>query len=115
MKIQSESQYVIPGLDVISGDIVKFLDEGEYVEDRFNAGRKKLQIKVKGDNFDEKIMTLNGTSVKTIAQGYGYDTATWAGKEAEVEINQTTVAGQQRKVMYLKIPNKDAQGNVVIQ
>ena len=50
-----------------------------------------------------------------MAQQYGYDTATWAGKEAEVEINQTTVAGQQRKVMYLKIPNKDAQGNVVIQ
>jgi|TARA_Y100000310_G_scaffold169879_1_gene170099 hypothetical protein len=114
MKIQSESQYIVPGLDVISGDIVKFMDEGEYVEDRFNAGRKKLQIKVEG-SFGEKIMTLNGTSVKTIAQGYGYDTATWAGKEAEVEINQAMVAGQSRKIMTLKIPNKDAQGNVVIQ
>jgi hypothetical protein len=115
MKLQSESPYITIGLDVMDGDTIIFCGEGEYIEDRFNPDRKKLQMPVKGKFNGEKLMTLNNTSQKSMAQAYGYDTSEWKDKEAMVQISETIVAGQKRNVMYLTVPNLNKDGHVVIQ
>lgn len=96
--------------DIKTGEIIIIKNEGEFVDDNFNEGKKVLEILVELPNGSELIAKPNKTSVSALSDlengGWGDDVANWVGKQAIVEIKQEVVKGEDRDVIYL-IPNDD--------
>ena len=95
-------EFAKKGEDINDGDVIKFLDEGKEVEGKFGAQRV---FKIETVDGDEKLVSVNQTSVNYLIPKYGDDTEKWIGKEIKVWINRENVAGQQRKVLYFTHPD----------
>ena len=87
--------------DVQEGDIIKFIDEGEYVQSKFKATdpvtketllddagqpvfKSQFNIAVEIPDGTKKTLTMNKVSQRNLAEVYGTDTAKWVGKQAKV-------------------------------
>jgi hypothetical protein len=90
MKI-SLSDY-LKATDVKQGDLLKILDEGELKESQFkdDEGNPKMQyvfkVEVNGDN---KLLTINKTSLKNLANKWSSETTLWIGQSAVINIGMT--------------------------
>jgi len=105
MKITIESRFIMAGVDVKQGDIVRFVSEGKLIDDQWNEGKKKLQIDIRGERFSgEKLLTLNNSSKREMIKLYGDDTIGWVGKEAQVNVVKQMVRGELRDVVILSAP-----------
>jgi len=62
-------------------------------------------FKIETVDGDEKLVSVNQTSINYLIPKYGDDTEKWIGKEIKVWINRENVAGQQRKVLYFTHPD----------
>lgn len=92
--------------EVNNGDKITFVDEGrEVLSKKFTypaltmkgephpfAGQPKqefhITISLDASWGEKKTMRINKTSYQAIAEAYGDDTASWIGKQAEIEINK---------------------------
>jgi len=95
-------EFAKKGEDINDGDVIKFLDKGKEVEGKFGAQRV---FKIETVDGDEKLVSVNQTSINCLIPKYGDDTEKWIGKEIKVWINRENVAGQRRKVLYLTHPD----------
>ena len=108
MNIELTSKYIVLEQDIKHGQNIKFLDEGSIEATQFGD---KLMFQVRLPNGKEKTLRMNESSKKNMVEVYGADSAKWVGQEARVNIKMTKMG----KAILLTHPNKDADGNVVIQ
>lgn len=102
VKVSELSQFVQAGVDVKTGDVVTFKDEGVIrPAEETPFGREVFQITVELPNGEEKTLTMNRTSIRNISKEYGDDTKEWIGKQAVVTIVQQNVRGNLKDVIYL--------------
>jgi hypothetical protein len=93
------SQYVVPDVDVVTGDVIKILSGGSTK--KFEDGNPRLQLEVELPAGNKKLITINNTSLKNLQEKYGYESEDWIGKEVRVTISQQSVRGSMKKVMIL--------------
>ena len=93
------SLYVVPDVDVVTGDVVKFLSGGSTK--KFEDGNPRLQLEIELPAGNKKIITINSTSLKQLQAKYGYESEDWVGKQAKVTIAQQAVRGSMKKVIFL--------------
>ena len=102
VKVSELSQYVQAGVDVKTGDVVRFVDAGVIRKaEETPFGRDVFQITVELPNGTQKIMTVNRTSQRNLAAAYGDDTENWVGEQAVVTIVKQNVRGTMKDVIYL--------------
>ena len=89
-----------------AGDTLTFLDEGEYVESKFEDKdgnpKKQFQILVEHSGLEKKF-SLNSTNIKFMVKTFGKDTSKWVGQSVTLEIAKLNVAGSLKDVIYLKV------------
>ena len=100
MHIKSPSEFVVAGVDVKDGDLIKLLNEGEYrlLPDK---SREVLTFKVEIPNKETKSLSLNATSQTRLLTSWGDDSSKWVGKRCSVEVVKQNVKGQMKNVIYL--------------
>ena len=92
--------------DVMNGDRVTFMDEGEWTESKFTKedGSPRMQfvmtVKCKGE---EKKMRINKTNSDTLVDAYGPETQEWIGKQAIITIEKVLVAGKKLDTIMLSV------------
>ena len=94
---------------VDQGDVVKFLDEGEWKESQFKNpdGTKKNQfVMTVGVKGSEMQMALNKTNREAMIVAYGKETKEWIGKTAIINLENALVAGK-RTVCVILCPPLD--------
>lgn len=91
--------------EVKTGDVVKFVNEGEWIASRKftnDDGTPKQQFVIKIECGEaERDMSLNSTNRNNLIAVYGKDTALWVGQTATIEIVKMAVSGQLRNVIIL--------------
>ena len=79
------------------GDIIKFVDEGGWVESKFKkpdgTPKNSFQIMIEV-NGDQCIFNINKKNSEVLIEAFGHDTEKWIGKEAKVTLKETEVAGE---------------------
>ena len=100
MHIKSPSEFVVAGVDVKDGDLIKILNEGEYrlLPDK---SREVLTFKVEIPNKETKSLSLNATSQTRLLTAWGDNSSEWIGKRCSVEVVKQNVKGQMKNVIYL--------------
>jgi len=102
--------------EVKTGDLIKFIDEGEEVESTkyfypevtltgaphplAGKPRKQFEIGITLANGEKRTLTINKTSYTAIGDKIGYDTKDWINKIATVSIAPTPNG---KKAIYLSI------------
>jgi len=84
--------------DIQGGEIITFLNEGEWIENKKytypdGTPRKDFVIKVNISEA-EKDMRLNATNRSNLISTFGNDTADWVGKSASLEKTKVMVGGK---------------------
>ena len=96
--------------DVVSGDVIKFLDAGEY-DERGNGAWIFLVLVEK--NGVKKKFSLNKTNWKAISKVYGTNSDVWVNKEMEVVVIDTqNPQGELVKAVRLKVVGADDEVEV---
>ena len=76
--------------DVKTGDLIKILDEGEQVESTFKdeneTPKMNYNFRVSLEDGTEKIISINKTSLKLLAEKYTLETKTWVNKLAKINV-----------------------------
>lgn len=84
--------------------VLSFENEGEYIENKFNEGKKKFKISVAFLNLDDEVQsrewTMNWTTQKRIISAYGDDTKLWVGKPCYVWSVPSMIDGKMTSVLY---------------
>ena len=86
-----------------------FVDEGQNGIIAKPEGEKDVptfEITVKLPDTKNKIWTMNLTSQRAVAKGYGTHTPDWIGKQITVFVTTQNVRGTMKKVIYAKVPDK---------
>lgn len=91
--------------DVKDGQVVTFVNEGEWTESsKFThddgSPVRQFTIKVKL-NGEERDMNLNKVSRENLVEAYGDDTANWVGMSAKVEKVKVMVGGEMKNSIIL--------------
>lgn len=100
IKDLNRSEFLTPD-DVKTGDVIEIVDEGTFVpasESRF--GRPVFQIRVRLPSGEEKIWTVNKTTLRELSRAYGDETKNWVGKKVGVEVVTMNVRGVMRNVIF---------------
>ena len=95
--------------DVEPEAVLTFVDEGERGVIPKPEGENDIptfEITVKLPDGKEKSWTMNLTSQRAVAKGYGTHTPDWIGKQVTVFVTTQNVRGTMKKVIYAKVPEK---------
>jgi len=84
--------------DLQNNDKVTITDGGGMEPNQF--GGENLTIKIKTRN-GEKKTSVNQTSVNILNPAFGSNSDDWVGKEVNVLLHKTVIAGEKRIVCYL--------------
>lgn len=104
MKLKPPSDYVIANQDVKTGDLITFLDEGEYRKLPQDPSREVLTFKIKTPSGEEKYISVNKTSQIELIKAWcpdDYESKKFIGKQARVEIARQKVFDKMKDVIYL--------------
>jgi hypothetical protein len=113
---QEKQNIVKPNVDVFDGDIIKILDEGNWLTFSYkNKQIKKLVFKIKTKFKTEKLLPLNQQSINNLIDAYGEETKNWIGKEVKVWIFKSNIGGKFVDVIYLTHPNWVFDGKVFVK
>lgn len=93
----------VADIDVKDGDLVNFVDAGQFVEFKQKDGsiRTRLKIQIECVEGQIKELTLNETSRKALINGYGKMTEDWVGLSGLASVVTQNVGGELKKVIYL--------------
>lgn len=97
----------LKGEDVAPEAELMFVDAGEQTEipqQGDKPAKKSFEIGVSLPNKEIKKWTMNLTSQRAVAQGYGKNTDMWVGKPVMVFVQDRDVMGTMRKVIFARIP-----------
>jgi hypothetical protein len=87
--------------DIKTGDVVTIIDEGTYFPaDQTGFNRPAFRIKIKLQNGDEKLWSINRTTANRFKDAWGDETAKWVGKKVRLEVIEQNVGGVIKKVIY---------------
>ena len=89
------SQYVVPDVDVVDGDIITITSGG--ATRKFEEGNSRLQVEVELPTGIKKLITINNTSLKQLQEKYGYESNEWIGKQAKVAIGMLVISISPKK------------------
>jgi hypothetical protein len=89
--------------DLKDGDIIKILDGGTEVINKFN-GKPQTAFKIQTRN-GVKALSFNGKSKNNLIDVFGGDTENWIGKEVKVWAVKAMVANKMQTVVYLAEPS----------
>lgn len=104
MKLKIQSDYIVLHQDVNDGEMIKILDEGTEVQNRFNPDKTDLIFLVLTPHGGQKKLRMNTTSKNNMIKLYGGDTENWINKETVVEIKTTRMGD----ALILLSPNKSS-------
>ena len=97
----------IKAKDLTKGDKITFLADGDWVEADFSKAKDGSDLKTVfqvmvrvNDDTASKTMTINTTSGKTLADGWGMEK--WAGKIANVNFVRMLCFGEMKDVVCLE-------------
>lgn len=96
--------------DVGAGIDVEFVDagtQGEIPKEGEEANVKTFEITVRLPNAKTKIWTMNKTSQRAVAGGFGTNTDGWVGRSVTIFTTDQNVRGTMKKVIYAKNPLKE--------
>lgn len=116
MKLKSPSDYVTANVDIKTGDVIEFLNEGEYTHPPQNPEREVLTFKVLLVNGEEKLISVNKTSQKELMSAWcpdDMDSKHWVGKKARVTIVNRQVFDKLKNVIFL-VPAESSQQPPVV-
>lgn len=89
--------------------IVTIVDEGEVISaEQSMYGKARLNIGVDLGNGIVKLLPLNPTSWRKLAEGYGDDTQMWISKRIRLKVVTMNVNGVERKVIFAYPLDEDA-------
>ena len=83
--------------DVKNGDVVTILDEGNVVSGQYG---EQYVFKLQTRN-GEKNANFNQTTLNTLHDAFGKDSAEWVNKEVVCHLIKTMVSGKLQDVLYL--------------
>ena len=110
MKIEIPSTFLSAD-DIEDGEEIQLMDEGEWKElpKQYQTPERKevLQFQVKLSNGDEKILSLNLTSMKALTAEYGSDSLDWIKKPVKILLVTQNIQGELKKVIYVVPPAWD--------
>lgn len=102
-----ENKKFLKTADVMTNDEIKFLNEGEWVENKkftYPDGSPKQDFVIKVlYGSDEKDMRLNKTNREALIKAYGKDTANWVGKTAKIVKVKAMVSGKLMDTIVLEV------------
>ena len=113
MKLSTAKNY-LKSEDVKQGDLITFLNEGEWVASAKytyadGTPRKDFLLKVKHGE-SEKDMRLNATNKKLMIKAFGEETKDWIGKTANLTTADIMVSGKLMKtIMISPVGGKKAE------
>ncbi len=111
---ETETRFLKAGTNIKDEDLITFIDEGKWETADFGGKKKeRFNITVKIPSGEEKIATLNNTSLQAIVEAYGDESSEWVGKEAKINVLSQMVSGERKEVIYFSHPNKDLEGNII--
>ena len=92
--------------DVQSGDKIKFLDEGKWVESnkfKYPDGNwKKDFVITVSHNGEQKSWRVNATNRKILVDILGTDeTQSWVGKDAHLSLETALIGSERRKIIMV--------------
>lgn len=93
----------MPDVDVKDGDVVYFLNAGQFITFKQKDGTERIRLKIEIKCVEGQIkeITLNETSRKQLIAGYGKMTEEWVDKQALAAVVTQNVGGDLKKVIYL--------------
>ena len=106
MKLLIKSDYVIANQDVRTGDVITFLDEGEWKTLPNDPEKEVLTFKVEVPSKEEKFLSVNKTSQTELMGAWGDESSDWKGKRARVSIEKTRAFGRIVWPIYLEPEDK---------
>jgi NCAIR mutase (PurE)-related protein len=115
MKVKVESSFFKAGENIHDGDIIEFRDEGWEEVNKTSGKNQMIITAIVPSTLEEKKLSLNNTSKANLIAEYGDDSKQWVGKSARVNILKQMVNKEMRSVIYLTAPNKDLEGNVIVE
>jgi len=95
--------------DVEPEAVINFLDAGEKGSIPGGEGKpdtETFEILVLLANGEKRKWTMNKTSQRAVAQGYGINTDEWINKPVTVFVSTQNVSGVMKKVIYARVPEK---------
>jgi len=93
--------------DLKNGDKVFFVDGGQWVQKDFSKekdGSEKKTVyvaKVRVNSGDDKELTINATSGKSLAEKWGPEGKNWTGQTARVSFIKMLSFGEMKDVLML--------------
>lgn len=96
-KTSVAGQFARKGEDIKGGDLVKILNEGDIVTGEWG---EQHVFKVLTKN-GERNCRFNQTTLNTLFDAFGEDTADWKGKDVQVWLIKAMVSGKLQTVLYL--------------
>lgn len=102
-----ENKKFLKTSEVQSGDIIKFKDEGEWVESKkftYPDGTPRndfmITVEINGEN---RSLRLNKTNRDVLVAVFGKDTMGWVGKEVKLHKVNALVAGKMMDTLMVEI------------
>lgn len=95
--------------DVAPESVLVFASEGmtgKIPGKEGEADTPTFEIDVQLPNSDTRKWTMNKSSQRAVAQIYGINTDLWVGKSVEVYVSKQNVHGQEKYVIYARVPKQ---------
>lgn len=111
-----ESEWLKIDQNVKEGDHIAFQNEGEYDQER-DRWIFDVAIIRNGGQVGVKKFSLNRTNAKAVINEYGTKSENWVNKEMRVnkESVRNPSTGLKVDSILLSAPNRDKEGNVILQ
>ena len=114
MKLKIKSEFVIANQDVKTGDIITFLDGGEW-RDLPNDDKQVLTFQVELPSGEKKFISVNKTSQTELMGAWGNESNNWVSKKAIVSIEKTRAFGRIVFPIYLTaVDKKEAEEDIPV-
>ena len=89
-----------------AGIFVDVGQKGEIPKEGDEPNVPTFEINVELIDGTKKLWTMNKTSQRAIAKGYGTNTDNWKDKPFEAFVTLQNVRGNMKEVIYAKVPDK---------
>lgn len=99
--IRAQGEYAKKKVDIIDGDLITILDEGQVVTGDYGD---RMVFKVETRN-GPKNLSFNQKSMNNLIDALGDETIKWVGKKVKIWMIRALVSGKFQQVVYLADPS----------
>ena len=113
---QDRQNIARPNVDIFDGDIIKILNEGEWITFKYkDKERKRLVFLIQTKYMTEKLLPLNQTTINILIEAFGEETKDWINKEVKVWIFKSKIGDRFADVVYLTPLDWGFKGNQFVK